>query len=288
MQPTNAPNRVPVAIVAALIVGAQFWNSGIGLSWRPDLPILLVGPVILLALAAIYSTVKTNHRLAEATLYLGLWTLYPIFATRLTYLPQRLGFPLQDHLLAQLDSRLGFSWIAWARFVLAHRLVLRFQEFAYTSYFWQPVASVIIFASWGPGERNREFLTSVLLALLATIAISTCLPAIGPADSHGINTPSGEVMRALRAEINTPLPYLGIVCFPSFHTVMAILFALAHRGNRWSFPIFVGLNVIMLSAIPYSGDHYLSDVVSGAAVAVGAFAAGRWVLKTSHGRPAIA
>jgi hypothetical protein len=59
---------------------------------------------------------------------------------------------------------------------------------------------------------------------------------------------------------------------------MAVLFAVAHRGNRWTFPIFVGLNAVMLTAIPYTGDHYLIDVISGIGVAAIALIGARRLL----------
>jgi hypothetical protein len=117
--------------------------------------------------------------------------------------------------------------------------------------------SLAIFAVWGPRGRNRELLTSVLVALLATVAISMFLPVIGPADTRGFATLQGDIIRALRSGSATPLTYVGIISFPSLHTVMAILFAVAHRDNRWSFPIFLTLNLLMLTAIPYSGNRYL-------------------------------
>ncbi len=70
----------------------------------------------------------------------------------------------------------------------------------------------------------------------------------------------------------------GVVTFPSYHTVLAILFAYAHRG-RWSFPIFLLINCLMIASIPSEGGHYLSDVLAGAGLAVVAIAAARLILR---------
>jgi hypothetical protein len=260
-------NALPVIIISVMAAVSLVWNGWAGISWRPALPPLLAGPALCFAIAAIYSTIRPQRVLAECALYVGLWLIYPIFATRLTYLALEVGYPLKDNLFAAADGALGFRWMHWADIVSAHPLFATMQGAAYESYLWQPVLSIIIFAVWGPRGRNGELLTSVLLAVLATIAVSTFLPAIGPADTHGFATLSGSVVRALRSGADTPFEYVGIVCFPSFHTAMAILFAAAHRGNRLSFPIFLILNVLMLGAIPYSGDHYLTDVIGGAVVA---------------------
>ena len=58
----------------------------------------------------------------------------------------------------------------------------------------------------------------------------------------------------------------GIVTFPSYHTVLAILFVYTHRGLRWTFPPVAVLNGLMLAAIPSVGGHYVVDMIGGALV----------------------
>jgi membrane-associated phospholipid phosphatase len=70
----------------------------------------------------------------------------------------------------------------------------------------------------------------------------------------------------------------GIVTFPSYHTVLAILFTYAHRSRR-SFPVFLIINCLMLVSIPSEGGHYLSDVLAGAGLAVVAIVAARVILQ---------
>jgi PAP2 superfamily len=269
----------PVVIVAAVAATALAWNRWSGLTWQqPALPALLCAPALCFVIAAIYSTVRPQPVIAEVACYFGLWLVYPVFGTRLTHLANAAGYPLQDEILAGLDAAIGFQWSDWARVISTYSLVVKIQEFAYQSYAWQPALSIIVFAIWGPRGRNRELLTSVLLALIPTVAISIFLPAIGPTDIHGYFTPSGSIVRALRDGSGAQLPYVGIICFPSFHTVMAVLFAVAHRGNRWTFPPFIALNALMLTAIPYTGDHYLTDIIGGTGVAVVALFGARRLL----------
>ena len=272
----NAP---PVIIVAAIATVALAWNLSVGLKWQPALLPLLMAPTICFVIAAIYSTIRPNNVIAECSLYFGLWFLVPIFGTRLTHLINTLGYPLQDQLLASWDAALGFRWIDWAEIISQHHLIRAVQEFAYSSHFWQPAVSIVIFAVWGPRGRNRELSTSMLIALVATLAISAFFPAIGPADTHGYQTGPASIVQILRSNPGDTLTYVAITWFPSFHTVMAVLFTLAHRGI-WSFPIFLVLNAVMLTAVPYSGDHYLVDVIGGAVVAIGAFAVTRRALKS--------
>jgi membrane-associated phospholipid phosphatase len=57
----------------------------------------------------------------------------------------------------------------------------------------------------------------------------------------------------------------GVIAFPSFHAVLAILFTYAHRGSRVFVPVAV-FNGLMLLSIPSEGGHYLVDVLGGIAV----------------------
>ena len=67
---------------------------------------------------------------------------------------------------------------------------------------------------------------------------------------------------------NFSLPHLqGVIAFPSFHTVGAILLMYAHRPPMPSFSVVLTLNVLMLLSVPSEGQHYLVDVISGAIVA---------------------
>ena len=109
----------------------------------------------------------------------------------------------------------------------------------------------------------------------APVACDDCHFHVSARDRAGRHPRLHDVARQynprLRSGSATSLGYLGIVSFPSFHTAMAILFAVAHRDIWWSFPIFLILNVLMLITIPYSGNHYLIDVIGGAVIAACAF-----------------
>jgi membrane-associated phospholipid phosphatase len=60
----------------------------------------------------------------------------------------------------------------------------------------------------------------------------------------------------------------GMVSFPSFHTIVAVLTAWALWPLRIIGPIAVLLNAILIvSTVPWGG-HYLIDIPAGAAIAV--------------------
>jgi hypothetical protein len=276
----GADDVPPMLLVFGLAALALAWNVKAGLSFTMPLGVILAGPAACFALCAYYTWVRKEPKIAQVALYVGLWLFYPAFGAQLTYLATTANFPLQDGRFAALDGALGFDWMGWARFVLAHPLFKAVGDAAYASCFWQPLAAIFIFAGWGPKGRNGEFLTSVILGLLLTVAISIVLPTIGPADSQHIRA-TGQIVEALRNGFKGPYTFIGIIAFPSFHTVMAILFTVSFRGHRWLMAGFGLLNLLMLSAVPFQGDHYLVDMIAGAAIAGVAFVAARLLCRVT-------
>ena len=59
----------------------------------------------------------------------------------------------------------------------------------------------------------------------------------------------------------------GLISFPSYHTVLAVLLTYAHRRSALLPPIAL-VNGVMLFSIPSYGGHYLIDMIAGAAVAL--------------------
>jgi hypothetical protein len=252
----------PLIGMASMLIIIIFLNWTMGVRWVTGSEIFL-GPTSLSLILAGYAHVRGAQRMAEASFYIGLWLALPLLGVQSSYLLARADFPLRDEVLAAADSALGFHWIVWARFIIHWNWPNIVLGWAYESHFWQPLVSVAILAWIGPSGRNRELLTQMLFALTATLVIATFVPAIGPADSYGISTAPATLVKQLREGIAEPLPLMGIIWFPSYHAVMAVLFTYAHRSNSYILFAFGILNTFMLVAVPYSGDHYLSDLVGG-------------------------
>jgi len=66
----------------------------------------------------------------------------------------------------------------------------------------------------------------------------------------------------------------GLVSLPSFHTALGVLFCLALRHSRLGWPCLL-LNLLMITSTPVMGGHDLVDLLAGALLPLGLFAAGR-------------
>ncbi len=60
----------------------------------------------------------------------------------------------------------------------------------------------------------------------------------------------------------------GIITFPSYHTVLAVLLVYVYRGQGRIFLGVVILNILMLLSIPVYGSHYFGDMLAGALIAL--------------------
>ncbi len=258
---------LPLGMVSALALTALLWNLTAGLQWTPSLSLLLAVPCACLGLAGFYRLRKPSMALVQDLLtYMALWAIYSLYAVRLTYLGLLLGFPFRDGLYTAWDASLGFHWGEWARFIAAHPALDHFLAKAYESNGLQILLAVPILAVWAPG-KNRELMTAIFLALIITLLIATLMPARGIAEQYGFKTNWGPIIDQLRQGGKGPFPYVGILFFPSFHTVTAVLLVIAMRTIKWAFWLYLLANIALVLAVPLSGGHYLVDVLAGIAVA---------------------
>ena len=184
----------------------------------------------------------------------------------MTYLAAAGGGPLYDSNLAAIDAGLGFDARAWFAIVNAHPLLRLPLTLAYKSLFPQISFSVLWFWLLGWEHRNAELLTNVTVGLLLTTAVFCLYPTLGPC--VGVPDFSDAYLQDLIGLRNGSLPSIdvmvlkGVIAFPSFHAVFAVLFTYAHRYSA-SFPVMAAVNLVMLISIPSEGGHYLVDVAGG-------------------------
>ncbi|MGH7048170.1 MAG: phosphatase PAP2 family protein [Stellaceae bacterium] len=169
--------------------------------------------------------------------------------------------------MAAIDASLGFDWIAWYDFLTPHPAVRFILWLGYLSLMLQILISVIYFALRDLDYFNYELLLNNIICLLITTALFLWFPALGPLQGGG--QPGLPVLLALRhgGPLSFDMTQLqGLISFPSYHMVLAVLLVWAHRRSALLGPITI-VNLIMILSIPSFGPHYLVDLFAGAAVA---------------------
>ena len=261
-----------------LAIGATdlVWARIAGLSFGGCL-LPTVSAAACLGLAVVYDKMRPAPALAELARCAAIWIGFTGVGCALTYVAASVARPLVDAALADRDAMLGFDWVAWANQVHRHPSLTLVLRCAYASLPPQIMGSILFLALARVPGRNDELLLNSMLALVLTTLISALWPALGPwvqfGDGAALPGDTVYVADVLALRSGGPARFAlsamrGIVTFPSYHTVLAILLTYSHRGLTWSFPPILAVNALMLMSLPSEGGHYLTDMLAGSVVAI--------------------
>lgn len=280
-----------VAGMAAAAV-AGYWATGLSIDLASN-PALLGSFPILGGIVWVYRSVRPNRHLAcamETTTQLLLVLLAGIL---LTYAAMAAGYPYRDAELHAADQWIGFDRHAYLRFTHAHPWLLQTLAAAYLSLHLQTALIPFALVIAGQFARFQHLVAALAIALLATVAVSTFVPALAAfayvdfkevgidplsASAPYTHVPTMEALRSGALRIIKLDNLEALLTFPSFHTAAALIFAWATwtvRFVRWPSAL---INALMIAATPVHGAHYFVDVIAGSGVALLAVWLGAYVL----------
>ena len=95
---------------------------------------------------------------------------------------------------------------------------------------------------------------------------------------------NAEVNRAIAEGVTriSPTETLGLIGFPSFHTVMACMSVYFVARYKMLLAVFILINALMIPAVLIHGGHHLMDVIGGFAVFAIAAALARKAVTQAH------
>ena len=262
--------------VAVVVFGLVdlLWSAYEALSFF-RLERVLLAIVLMISLSWLYGASRRSLRLANMAHYAGLWIAFTITGAVFTYLAATFRLPLRDPELAAVDGWLRFDWVAWFRFVGNSPILRVGLGLAYSSLFVQILVSIFYFCHVDKPDRNQELWSTAAVSLLITALLSALIPAAGAGVYFGASDlPNLTYLPHFLALRDGTLTHIavenmqGIVTFPSYHTVLAVLLTYAYRGQGHMLFAIAALNVLMLLSIPVYGSHYLSDMLAGALIAL--------------------
>jgi membrane-associated phospholipid phosphatase len=256
------------ALVVFAFVGCRLTSIHSDMGIGQDIIVLVVVLAILSPLP-IYWHEKKRIDLRESTLVLAWEALLAVVLPYFVLIAARLNMPLRDSFLGQTDQALGVSvpaMMAWAHHNWLGRMIDE------TYWFLIPLLGICALAPGLAGklQNAREFLMANLAAFAIGLPLFALVPAIGPWHYYQtmptITQGSTEAqLLALRISGNTNAA--GLVCFPSFHVIWAVLCAAALWGFRpLRIPVALLSGMIILSTMT-TGWHYFSDVLAGLIIA---------------------
>jgi membrane-associated phospholipid phosphatase len=203
-----------------------------------------------------------------AVLFTNLYT-FPM------YIAARSGAGLSDALLARGDAALGLTVPTVLGFVREHPRVGQILSLAYDALKLLMLLPVLVLPLLGRMRQAKEYLVGCMVAALIAFPIFAFVQAVGPWAHHGY-APRVDQEMTMRVFLALKRPEVfrldfqkveGLIAFPSFHTILAVLGAVAlwpQRHLRW--PSLVLAVMVIISTVT-TGWHYVVDVLSGLAVA---------------------
>jgi hypothetical protein len=279
---------IPIAkAAAAFAVIAVTWALDALWSWRTGIRLVnFWAPLALAILAAnvaVFRSLRGGERAAALAEGFILLFVFGSGAMILQCAAASLAAPFADDWLARADRFLGFDWVRLWRFTRAHPSLAAVLLHAYNSIAWQTPVCVILLSLSGRIARCREFLATFAVGFLIGLALFAAFPARGAFAQYGVIDPKKiDFLNQLMALREGHVAVLradqidGLINFPSFHILTAVLVSYAARGTPLAQLVW-GLNIVMIAATPVFGGHYLVDCIAGAAVAALSIAVVRYV-----------
>jgi membrane-associated phospholipid phosphatase len=226
--------------------------------------------------------VKRQHhwRLTDTAILGSALTFGLLLCALIACMGLRVGFPVADAVLARSDALIGLDVAAATRFVAAQPAWPQVLHLMYN--LSAPLCVLVVAWNVFTGDRIVAWrvVTTAIVAMQITAIVSIFLPARGATAFLGLYTlqdeglPAGagtyavsafehfyhgDALLVRLADIN------GIVCFPSFHTVMALLIlqGLTRSPIRLAAAGWAALTIV--STVPIGG-HYVTDLAGGVLV----------------------
>lgn len=241
--------------------------------------VLISCGLLCLAIGQFYRRIRSEARIAVPVTAAGLFILFSIAGSIFNYLLLPVRFPTIDELLVRSDAALGFTWPGFMAWMTQYPFVVRVLGFVYQTSLMQMIAVILILGFSGKFPQLHRFLLTGIVGSLLAIVCWFFFPAFGTSAVYDVSAIAGlplvvtsgygEELRQLAqlgVTVLTPEKVLGLVAFPSVHTLMACLSVFFLRENRFLFPVALCLNLMMLPAIIIHGGHHLSDMLGGFAL----------------------
>ena len=228
------------------------------------------------------SRTRQNPRIAFPLAAIAQLVVVIPVMTSISYVATSANLPLMDATLLACDRALGFDFRSYLGFIDDRPWLVWILATGYRTIACSVLVTAVMLPLAGHYRRVAEFISAFTLALILTIGISALVPAIGvygelkmAASDFPNIVPQGyydtlrdaPLLRDGTLRSLDLFELVGVLTFPSFHAVSAVLYAWALWPVRWFRPVNLLCNGAMIAATPVGGGHYMVDVIAGVAVA---------------------
>lgn len=288
MTTPKAPNGFAWRVVG--LFGCLTLAMGVTQGFTLDAEVLPLLPLVavLLLVSFFYRTMRPNRAFAMTTGILAFFMSLMLVMGPLSYVVVSYDRPLFDAELAALDRALGFDWRALQQATASSAWASMSGALIYGSSGLQMIFAWLVLGWTGQFRRLSIFLGALALSTGTVLLLSGLFPAVGAYVHYGVpNSDLGHLkgtgagvwhLNHFHALRDGSLRHLilskseGLITFPSYHTVVAVLSGWAlWRIGYWKWPMAIYSGLVVATTLPIGG-HHLVDLIAGIAVTAAAVA----------------
>ena len=237
--------------------------------------------VVSIALGQFYRIVRDGERVALTAMAIGLffpWTFVG-WTYNILLLP-RYAAPI-DPILVQADALFGYSWPAICTWIAQYPQLSELLRQVYNLTLVQLLFTFMFLGFALDRPRLHAAAMAMVLASLMTVFCWGLFPSNGASAYWTLDPAIDRIVRPVvdssyGAELNRQLTEgvrsvldvkaTGLIGFPSFHSVMALMTLVAAWPYRIPRLVLIAVNTALFPAILIHGGHNLMDVFGGVAV----------------------
>lgn len=251
-------------------------NMYIPLSWVMLAPIFI--GLALLAMRVRDISPRMAFLTKTYNLYFIIGLTEMVLMTGIQYTP----FPTIDHQLVKIDALMGVHVPTLLNWVYSYPWLAKTLWFAYDSWVYQLMLIPILLGFFVEKRAIQILFPAVLIALSFGTIIYYFFPTGGPTlvfqSPHFIENQLATSLKFLQLHnYQEPTTYLGgMIAFPSYHAIAALLCVYATRSLKWLFYPLICLNTLLLAATVLLGWHYFIDVIASVTIVIVSIALTQW------------
>jgi len=274
--------RFILTIIATLLLlgGILIVVKGVEIDFTGYAGLASIG-ISSLALGQYYRLFRPDIRISATLTAAGLFLIFSMAGSIFNYMLLPIRFVPIDAYLSRIDAAFGFDWPSFVMWIATYPLFGDLLRLVYFSSLPQLVLVILVLGFFVDIATLHRFLLTGILGALLSILCWSFFPSFGASSVYQLPqtvlqampiavgpTYGAELVRLGQEGVSylTPRNVLGLIGFPSFHTVMACMSVCFVTRIRFVFWPLAVVNLVMVPAILVQGGHHLSDVFGGVAI----------------------
>ncbi|EAU43363.1 hypothetical protein FP2506_10976 [Fulvimarina pelagi HTCC2506] len=240
--------------------------------------IVAVSSLVLIVTGLSYRVSGRSQSIGCTTIGVGLLMLFTTTLSIVNYLTLPLQVAPYDEFLVRIDALIGFHWPSVMEVASRYPVFCHILGLVYQSTMCQLAILVTILGLSGRVLELDRLLLTFAVSAVGVVAFWSAFPSLGTMAYYELDAgivariapvvgpDYGLALKELYAsgpDRIDPWQSLGLIAFPSFHTVLALMTISFARSVKWLFPFALALNLLMMPAVVIHGGHHLFDVFGG-------------------------